>query len=89
MGYRDHLAGINKTLGNALRAANGDESAERAACEAAVEAFRKAEENADNMTFAEMLRDGDDDIEGAFDIAAASDEEYERWTDILADAADY
>jgi hypothetical protein len=87
VGYRDQLAAINLKLGNALRAANADDTAEREACEEAVEALQAAAGN-EEIKIAELLRDGDGEIDGAFDIADANDEEYARWARHLALCSD-
>jgi hypothetical protein len=87
VGYRDQLAAINLKLGTALRAANGDDTAEREACEEAVEALKEAA-GSEELKISELLRDGDGEIDGAFDIADANDEEYARWARVLADSTD-
>ncbi len=85
---RTKLDAILQQYADALRAADGDEEAERAASEAAVAAYRNIDDDPDAL-IAEILRDGDGDLLGAFDRADADDDEYERWGDLLADAADY
>jgi hypothetical protein len=87
VGYSDQLAAINQKFGTALRAANGDDTAEREACEEAVEALSAAAGNQE-IKISELLRDGDGEIDGAFEIADANDEEYARWARILADSTD-
>ena len=82
------LAKIVEDLARELRAANGDKAKEEAAVRAAVAAVESSNAPSD-LGIAELLRDGHGDIEGAPDIAGASDEEYERWSDLLADACGY
>ncbi len=49
-----------------------------------------AHEHAGELGCAETLRDGSGEkIPSPFDLAGATDDEYERWGDLLADAADY
>lgn len=85
---RQKLDTILQQYADALRGAAGDEEKERAASEAAVAAYQQLDDNPDAQV-AEILRDGDGDLDGAFDRAGADDDEYERWTDLLADAAGY
>jgi hypothetical protein len=96
--FRSRHAAICTKLGQDLKAARADDERVRALFVAAVaeymqvarEAGAGPTEHPGELGCAETLRDGGgSEIPSPFDIAEATDDECERWTDMLADAADY
>jgi hypothetical protein len=85
---RADLTAIVEELARALKAALGDPAKETAAVRAAVVAVESADAPPD-LLVAEFLRDGHGDIPGAPELANASDDDFERWSDLIADECGY
>ena len=82
----EELTPIIESLANGLREANGDARKERMSVEKAVTELASIYSG---DTPAELLRDGDGQISGAFDLASADDEESERWDALISEACGY
>ena len=96
--YRPRLAALCAKLGEDLKGARQDDDRVRALFVEAVQQYlviaraagAGAHEHAAELGCAETLREGNGAaIPSPFDLAGATDDEYERWSDFLADAADY
>lgn len=95
--YRPRLAALCAKLGEDLKGARHADDRVRALFVEAVQQYlviaraagAGAHERAAELGCAETLRDGGGAIPSSFELAGATDDEYERWSDLLADAADY
>jgi hypothetical protein len=96
--YSTRIAELCVKLGSDLKAARKDDSRVAKLFTAAVAQFMliareegaSATEQAGELGCAEILRDGSGEkIPSPFEIAGATDDEFSKWSDLLADAADY